>query len=126
MIDAKSEDDEKVGGVDTEHVSGKLDVRSLFSDLNKLVERSGGAVGGAPAGTPRALSASDLDELAAVVQNPTFDIYVGKEDNVIRRVSGNLTVKVPEKDRAQVNGISGGTLRSVSYTHLTLPTTPYV
>ena len=50
-------------------------------------------------------------QLADVVENPTFDIYVGKEDDVIRRVSGNLSVKVPEKDRAQVNGISGGTLR---------------
>jgi hypothetical protein len=92
-------------------VSGKLDVRSLFKDLNKLVERSAGAVGGAPAGTPRALSESDLDQLAEVVEDPTFDIYVGKEDDTIRRVSGNLTVKIPEKDRARVNGISGGTLR---------------
>jgi len=111
VIDAKGEDDEKVAGVETEHVSGKLDVRSLFSDLNKLVERSAGAVGGAEAGTPTPLSASDLDELAEVVENPTFDIYVGKEDDVIRRVSGNLTVEVPEKDRERVNGISGGTLR---------------
>ena len=92
-------------------MSGKLDVRGLFSDLNKLVERSAGAVGGAPAGTPNPLSDSDLDELAEVVENPTFDIYVGKEDDTIRRVSGNLTVKVPEKDRARVNGISGGSLR---------------
>jgi len=111
VIDAKGEDDEKVGGVQTEHVSGKLDVRRLFADLNKLVTRSAGAVGGAPAGTPDPLSASDLDELTEVVENPTFDIYVGKEDDVIRRVSGNLTVKVPEKDRAKVNGISGGRLR---------------
>jgi len=111
VIDAKGEDDDTVGGVETEHVSGKLDVRALFKDLNKLVERSAGAVGGAPAGTPNALSESDIDELADVVENPTFDIYVGKEDDTIRRVSGTLSVKVPEKDRARVNGISGGSLR---------------
>jgi hypothetical protein len=111
VIEAKGEDDETVGGVETEHVSGKLDVRALFKDMNKLVERSAGAVGGAPQGTPRALSDSDLDELADVVENPTFDIYVGKEDDTIRRVSGNLSMKVPEKDRARVNGISGGSLR---------------
>ncbi len=111
VVDAEGEDDETVAGVETEHVRGKLDVRALFKDLNKLVERSGGAVGGAPAGTPSPLSEEDLDELAQVVEDPTFDIYVGKEDDTIRRVSGNLTVKVPEKDRARVNGISGGSLR---------------
>jgi hypothetical protein len=111
VVDAKGEEDEEVAGVKTEHVSAKLDVRRLFADLNKLVERSAGAVGGAPAGTPNPLSASDLDELADVVENPTFDVYVGKDDDVIRRVSGNLRIKVPEKDRQKVNGISGGTLR---------------
>ena len=100
-----------MAGVETEHVSGKLDVRALFKDLNKLVEQSAGAVGGAPAGTPDPLSDKDLDELAEVVEDPTFDIYVGKDDDAIRRVSGNLTVKVPEKDRKRVNGISGGSLR---------------
>ena len=111
VVDAKGEGDEEVAGVETEHVSGKLDVRRLFADLNKLVERSSGAVGGADPGTPSPLSPSDLDELAQVVEDPTFDIYVGKEDDIIRRVSGNLTVKVPEEDRARVNGVSGGTLR---------------
>ena len=46
-----------------------------------------------------------------MVEDPTFDIYVGKEDDTIRRVSGNLNVEVPEKDRQRVNGISGGSLR---------------
>jgi len=111
VVDAEGEGDETVAGVETEHVSGKLDVRALFKDLNKLAERSAGAVGGAPAGTPNPLSEKDLDELAEVVEDPTFDIYVGKEDDTIRRVSGNLKVKVPEKDRQRVNGISGGSLR---------------
>jgi hypothetical protein len=111
VVDAEGEGDETVAGVETEHVSGKLDVRALFKDLNKLVEKSAGAVGGAAADTPNPLSDEDLDELAEVVEDPTFDIYVGKDDDTIRRVSGNLTVKVPEKDRARVNGISGGSLR---------------
>ena len=50
VVDAEGEGDEEVAGVETEHVSGKLDVRRLFADLNKLVERSAGAVGGADRG----------------------------------------------------------------------------
>jgi hypothetical protein len=111
VVDAEGEEDEEVAGVETEHVSAKLDVRRLFGDLNKLAKRSAGAVGGASPNIPNPLSASDLDQLAEVVENPTFDVYVGKEDDVIRRVSGNLKIKVPEEDRQQVSGISGGTLR---------------
>ena len=52
-----------------------------------------------------------LDKLAAAVKEPTFDVYVGKDDDVIRRVSANLEVSVPEADRAQAGGIEGGSLR---------------
>lgn len=111
VVDAKGQDDQKVAGVQTEHVSGKLDVRRMFEDFNKLVQRSAGAIGGASPSTPEPLSATDLDRLSDVVQDPTFDVYVGKADNVIRRVSANLQITVPEKDRAKVNGIKGGSLR---------------
>ncbi len=40
-----------------------------------------------------------------------FDVYVGKDDDVIRRVSATLEVTVPEADRERFNGIEGGSLR---------------
>ena len=105
------EGEDEVAGVKTEHVSAKLDVRRMLTDLNKAVERSGEAVGGVAPGTPKPLSDDQLDKLAAAVKEPTFDVYVGKDDDVIRRVSGNLEVSVPEDDRAQAGGIEGGSLR---------------
>jgi hypothetical protein len=111
IADAKAEDDEKVAGVETDHVSATLDARRVFADLNKLVSRSANAVGGATPGVPEPLTAAQLDELAAIVKSPTFDVYVSKTDGTIRRVSGNIRVVVPEKDRSRLNGISGGSLR---------------
>jgi hypothetical protein len=111
ISEGKQEGSEKVAGVDTEHVSGKLDVRRMFSDVNKLVQRSAGAVGGAAPGTPDPLTAKDLDKLAEVVEDPTFDVYVGKDDDTIRRVSANLQIKVPKADQAKANGIKGGSLQ---------------
>lgn len=111
VVGAKDEGDEKVAGVDTHHVSGKLDTRSLLRDLNELVERSGSAIGGAPADAPAPLSIDELDDLAEVVRNPSFDVYVGKDDDVIRRLSAQLELRVPERDRTRAGGIEGGALR---------------
>jgi len=108
---ARMEGEDEVAGVKTEHVSAKVDVRRMLTDLNKAVEQSGEAVGGVAPGTPKPLSESQLDKLAAAVKEPTFDVYVGKDDDVIRRVSANLEVSVPEADRAQSGGIEGGSLR---------------
>ena len=105
------EGEDEVAGVQTEHVSAKVDVRRMLTDLNKAVERSGQAVGGVAPGTPNPLSDAQLDKLASAVKEPTFDVYVGKDDDVIRRVSANLEVSIPEADRAEAGGVEGGSLR---------------
>jgi hypothetical protein len=111
LEDAEDEGDEEVAGVETTHVSGKLDVGKVVQDFNDVLKRSGGALGGATGQTPpRPLSQSDLDKVEDVVKDPSFDVYVGKEDNVIRRVAGRVELDVPEGDRDQVGGIEGGSL----------------
>jgi hypothetical protein len=83
----------------------------VVQDFNDVLKRSGGALGGATGQTPpRPLSQSDLDKVEDVVKDPSFDVYVGKEDNVIRRVAGRVELDVPEGDRDQVGGIEGGSL----------------
>lgn len=107
--DAKMEDEEKVAGVQADHVSARLDVRKLLEDLNGLARKGTNAVGGAT--TPQPLSQKDLDRAAASVKDPSFDIYVGKDDGLVHRMSGNLALSVPQADRSRANGITGGSLR---------------
>jgi len=111
VVGARDEGDEKVAGVLTRHVSGRLDMRSLLRDLNELVRRSGSAITGAPADAADPLSREQVDDLAEDVRNPSFDVYVGKDDDVIRRLSAQLEVRVPEKDRAGAGGLKDGALR---------------
>jgi hypothetical protein len=109
--DAKVEGGDKVGGVDTTHVSGTLDVPRALRDVNRFVQRSGTALGAASGGqVPKALSRSDLDKIAEVVKDPTFDVYVGKDDDTIRRLSARMQFQVPKEDRASVNGLQGGSV----------------
>ena len=108
---ARDRGDEKVAGVDTTHVSGTLDVKTVLTDLNRFVRRSSGAIGGATGQTPpRPLQKDDIDAIASVVKDPSFDVYVGKDDDTIRRVAGRLQVTVPKNDQPSVGGAKSGSL----------------
>jgi hypothetical protein len=109
IASAKDEGDEEVAGVETKHVSGQLDVKRMVTDLNSFVVRAGKSLG-AGAAVPKPLPQATLEKIAQVVRNPTFDVYVGKEDERIRRLSTNVQLTVPEADRQQARGIEGGSL----------------
>lgn len=105
LKDAKDEGDDKVAGVDTHHVSAALDVGKLLDDLNQLVKKTGSSTGATAQITP-----AQKKQIQDVVKNPRFDVYVGKADNVIRRLSGDLSFSVPSDKQAQVGGLKSGTL----------------
>jgi hypothetical protein len=110
--DAKDEGEETVAGAKTHHVSGTLEVTQVLDNLNDFVRRSSSALSGTPAeGAPQELTRSDIAKIAEIVDNPSFDVYVGVDDDVIRRVSGRIEFDVPEDQRESLSGISSGTLR---------------
>jgi hypothetical protein len=109
LKEADERGEEKVAGTDTTHVSGSLDVRAFLRDLNDFVKRSGGAIGGATGqNVPAPLSEEDIEKTADVVRSNSFDVYVGKDDDTIRRVSGRLDFTVPEEDRGSLGDVEGG------------------
>lgn len=110
VVEASVTGEEEVGGTTTEHVEGKLDVRAVVTDLNDLVKQSAGAVAGSGQ-TPRSLKPRDIDRLVRSVTDPTFDVYVGKDDGILRRISLRLDLTVPEDGRADVNGVTGASIK---------------
>lgn len=110
IVDASVSGEEEIDGVPTEHVEGTLDVAAVVTDLNELVKRSAGALGGAD-DRPQPLGERDIERLSRSVENPTFDVYVGKDDDVIRRISLKIDMTVPEDDRQDVEGITGASIQ---------------
>jgi hypothetical protein len=80
--DLKSEGTESVGGVQTEHISGRIDTQALFSDLGPLAKGGEGVKS-----TPK---------------RAEFDVWVGKEDHVMRRVTANLVYRKRARIEAEV------------------------
>jgi hypothetical protein len=108
---AQDEGEADVAGVKTRHVSGTLDVESMLRDFNRFLRRSGQAVGRATGqAAPQTLSAAQIRSITAAVENPRFDVYTGKEDGLVRRVSGRLDFELPESSRAELGGIRAGAI----------------
>jgi hypothetical protein len=110
LAEAKDEGEERVAGVQTRHISGTLEVTQVLRDLNRFVRRSSSALSGTT-GAPQPLTPKEIADVAAVVRDPTFDVYIGVDDDIIRRISGRIELNVPEDQQASVGGIEGGTLQ---------------
>ena len=111
LSEAKDEGDEEIAGVQTRHVSGKLDVEAVMRNLNAFVRKSGSTLGGATGQTPpKPLSEADIRKVSEVVRDPTFHVYVGKDDDIIRRVAGKIEFDVPEASRESLGGIQSGAI----------------
>jgi hypothetical protein len=92
-------------------VSGALDVESVLRDFNRFVRKSGAAVQGATGQRPpRPITQAQIDTITESVANPSFDVYVGKDDGLIRRVSGRIKFEVPDESQAKLGGIEAGSL----------------
>jgi hypothetical protein len=111
LASAKDVGEEDIAGVKTRHIAGKLDVESVMRNLNEFVRRSGKTLGETTGQTPPApLSTQDIQMVADVVRDPTFNVYVGEDDDAIRRLSGKLEFDVPEAARASLGGIQSGSI----------------
>jgi len=108
VVDASDEGDEEVAGEDTTHVSGKLDVTRVLDDLNTVVEKAAGLGGQVGRQAPPKLTDEQKQQVEDVVDDPSFDAYVGKDDGKLRRLSADLEFDVPEDARDQVGGLEGG------------------
>ena len=93
LKDAHNEGTQEVAGAQTTQVSGKLNVEKALKDLNGFVKRSGTAIGGATGQVPQPLSESSLKKFSEQVKDPSFDVYVAKSDNTIRRLSVHVDFK---------------------------------
>ena len=73
--DVKSEGTESVGGVQTEHLSASVDPQAILNDVGQVA--GGGAKSAAKPVAPK---------------KATFDVWVGKDDHVLRRLTAEFVL----------------------------------
>lgn len=104
--EADVEGEEEVAGAPTTHVSARVNVGRVLADLNEAAQNAP-ELGAGPAPT---LSEEELSQLEEAIEAPSFEVFVGEDDNTLRRLTTSLSFRLPEEDQADLGGVSGGTL----------------
>lgn len=106
----KSEGDEDVAGTNTNHVSADVDVPKLLDDINQILSRAGKLGVSGSQQIPKQITPQQRKTIQDNIENASFDVYSGKDDKTLRRLTITVKFKVPEQSRAQVQGLTGGTV----------------
>lgn len=105
VTNASVEGSAQVDGTQTTHVRAGLDVGRMLNDLDKTINSTRSTVGGVVANR---LTPQEIAQIKKVIQAPTFDVYVAKSDQTLRRVAVGISFKVPSSSQQQLRGATGG------------------
>jgi hypothetical protein len=97
LQDPTVEGTETVGGVETDHISAKLDTGALLDDVDKVLARvkAEGLPGAAGQQIPDRIPADARTQIEDAVKSATVDVWSGKDDHTLRRLTLALSVVPP-------------------------------
>ena len=95
-----------VAGTPTDHVHARLDVVQATNDLLALLSSLG-------AGSARRISGRDADQLRRAVRSASIDVFTGKEDRLLRRltINADLRANAPAAVRRALGALGEVTFR---------------
>jgi hypothetical protein len=102
----KNEGSDTVGGTDTTHITADIDLAAFLGDINKLLSKAGAL--GQSANIPSGLTAQQRRDIQRSVNSAKFDLWTGKSDHTLRRVTIDLGVKVPADVQKRAGGLKTG------------------
>ncbi len=97
---------ESVGGVNSDHVQGQVDVATLMAGLTKAL---GSSTAKSATPVPTAQLQSGVAQVRKYVKQTTVDLWVGQSDKQIHRLDAKIVGAVSKSTQAS-SGINGFTL----------------
>jgi hypothetical protein len=89
LTNLSNEGEETVEGTETIHVRGDADVEQIVSDVGRIAQR-------APGGAAQAVDPAQLERVESAIQDASLDVYSGKDDRILRKLSLSLDIVPPE------------------------------
>jgi hypothetical protein len=110
--------DTRIGDAETIHIAANVDVPRLLQDVSKLLGRAS-QLGISVPNAPKSITPQQQQAIAQAVKSANVDIYTGRDDKILRRLSVAVSLAVPPQSRGLVGGLQSGTI-SVDYTRTEL------
>ncbi len=110
-----------VGGADTTHVRAGVNVTALLQDLNRFLAKASSSSGSK---IPSSIPAATQQKIAAAIKNASVDIWTGKSDKILRKLSLDLKVPVTGKVSTLAGGLSSAAIGfTLQYSDVNQPQT---
>jgi hypothetical protein len=115
---------QNVGGAQTTHIRASVDVAALLGDVDTFLQKASSLGVSGTSRLPTGISQATKSRIAAEVKNPTVDVWTGKRDNTLRKLSLNLTMPVSGQVSSSLGGLNAaGIGLSLQYADLNQPQT---
>ena len=98
LTNLSNEGYEDVEGTETIHIHGDADVERIISDFVEVAQRVPGNA------APR-IDQAQLDQVQSAIQEASVDVYSGRDDQILRRLSLSLTIVPPADSGATVSSV---------------------
>jgi hypothetical protein len=114
--------DENVAGAQTTHIRATVNVDALLGDVNTFLQKASSLGVSGASQLPSTLSPTTRQKIAGEVQNPTFDVWTGKSDKTVRRLTITLTLPVTGTISTQLGGLRSAQVGlTMQYANLNQP-----
>lgn len=112
---------DNIGGTDTTHIRSGVNVTALLQDINTLLGKASNSTG---TKVPSSIPPATQQKIAAAIKNATVDIWTGKSDKVLRKMSLSVSVPVTGRLSTLAGGMtSAGIGFTLQYSNVNQPQT---
>ena len=101
---------EDIAGVETEHATADIHANRFFEDAARLVRLLTSLRVTEAVGLPQAITPAQRRALTRSVESATGQVWLGKEDHVLRKARLEGKLKVAKQDRRILGGMTSATL----------------
>jgi hypothetical protein len=113
-----------IDGVPTTRVRAGLDASAMLADFSRLLGKTGSLGISGAASLPQSLSAATQRSIARALGSPSFNLWTGTSDKLIRRLTVSATVPVRGQTRSELGGLrSASVTLGFEYGHVNQPQT---
>jgi hypothetical protein len=122
--DPKEEGKEDIGGVETVHITAKVNVSKFLDDINTILSEAAKRGGQAGQQVPNQISPQEKQRVQEAIKEATFDVFTNEDDKTLRKLEVHLRLEVPQEQRAQTGGLESANINfALEVTDLNKPQT---
>jgi hypothetical protein len=105
ITDPTTDGTEDVMGVETEKITGQINLDALLGDVNKVLQRASSTQLGQSRQRIKPLSPTTIEQIKIAVKEARIQINTGSDDKILRKIVLDIDVEIPEIARPQLRGL---------------------